>query len=1441
MLEQTTARDPQKQAVPTFTVTPPVQTSSRNVENSPRGLLAKQTQLNSQPIRAATDSKVVAANIPVPVKNGRPVDDTPLDVQKEDSSSKIAPTFAKLPAALRFGREARQPDSSTDESKVRQAFKAPIVSGPSASGQEVFNSLKNPEAHDMVNKTQNAAQTRGIPREAEQNEVAATQALGLQQRRGPNIDVGQASAQNQQARTMPNSANEQSNPLQIHSVGEVQRDFSREAQPKPADYRLGGGYVPGISSPGQQQTEKTFAERTARGLENQSQSRLRGARKQDGREVSRGEPGVPRTIDTEQRSQLPSVLTPGTRALKVHKVPDAENDGVPNSSSRSDAKGEADLRRSPAANSSGSLTTDHEQQPTRQKVGKVLDESEDNTPTSRPFTKKATTAVSPLAALQRIAEGGSWKDGRSRPSEAQPDAQDSPNRQEGRTSNSDQRAHVTPPASRVHIEGLDGPVDGPAPYPVDLGRTEIPSFPVPQKRADLPDLDRNRESPSQMFPRAKLSDKVTKAAANRVGGVDSTPIRPSDQNAVKTQPFQSPLSLFSEPKQHGRQDGPAPTKITVSPARLIANDEELPRGPDALETAGVVPVKGVTIRAPQRQQEPVLSSAVAASTYEDDCPPNSANGRSDLAARKSVRANIVQVPWSQRYGQSGPQDSVEPIPAVPRNLPASSSNRDGSSDIFTQSQTAVGAGTGVIERPGDLKLNVSRNADNSSKPRGFGENGNSDSGTPIASHKRGFWDLYMGSSSKKHPEGSSEFAEVQPPETKLEGPAAPELPLASHGEKYASSDEQEQRAQKNLSTPLCPPHISPDQHGVQDCLLVASPASRTAPERGTLAEPIVDARPTDAKARRKSNRLASMYGAQLKIGQDIPMPPTLPVDGLSGNSTIDGTSSHSSGLMPNPSQSHDTPRSIDSTVSNRLFDSRTAGKGDLMLATQSEKGELPRPDQFGPSDMRPEGTGDVDIVVKSQPSRLPAQSNASIERVADRSAVPKSAELGDRSIIAVADSDDMLSNLGSHDAGQIRESQLPAPLSFQSNNMKDGVHFSREQSSPKTPASTNTRDLSASTMPALASPQVHNSQGGMSKNRDTEKARITSLSASADLAALWLGNDKSGHNEVNRNDDRWTEAGDQITSEVWRTQSRPFEMAQDQQVETKEPGQETPTTRLHADRSENHTSSGKHQPRGDDPREAMIPEGRSFRMSNSPTERSVTSEPNDANSERSSRLSHGRANKIEDSDRHSENTLEPFAYEKMLPLGNLKPSTSMTQEGANHRLAESIVPDSRSLDVQEATTSFSYTGEYRSATPQHQHGENSRSSIHDGSGTRFELLYPGATGTRPASFMSASTQLSADGHDDDAAPASHADDIPSPRKPAVTDVDYSSSQKLGKATHVGSDDDSGAQSVFVSSAGEDPAADVQPFSVRDERDDSEEVNRGKSSDFESPPATRSLI
>lgn len=1452
---------------------------------------------------------------PSPLGYGVPVQSRStnlIGIEKIIPPSSLARGEANPPSPLRLGRQTQRLESPLDEGKVYQAFKVPIVAGLRASGQNVPDSSKMPEAPDASNKTQNGAQGRGMIGEAEQHKAHLGHA-SVPQRRGPQVEANQEGATAQRARILPKITKIQVVPSQKDPGSEVPRDILPTADRlEPSDPSKSLSSEP-------QRPEKTFAERIAQGLSSRFHPDVLSGKIQDEREAPRGAPSMPLRIDTEPRGQVPSLLTPGSQPLRARKDPGVEGVGARSSSSRLGPGSEAELRCAAATHPSASLAVDHEEQPPRRR--------------GVPEEKKATAAVPHLAALERIVEGGSWKDARTRPSNAQHEAPKSLGTDDSQMLGNDQRARYEPTPAK-------NPGEGPASLePVELGRAEIPSAPVAQGRGDRTELHWEDCDPRQVA----VTEMITSAAKTRsLGGVNAAPIKPLEQpNATRNQPSPSPMTLFPQHQQYQQVDHFAPTQTTVGLARLATNGEAYLGGPGA--TASVASVKGVAIRSPPQPQQPVLSSTASApiceGSYSGSYTSDPADGRLNLAARKSVKADIVQVPWSQRYGQRGSQERVDPVPAMPSIFQPGNDTRDVSLHASSQAQGAIDADS-ISRKPGNLKLDVPSNptvgarpTDNTGKPRSIAETVAPVSQTPVtpvASHKRGFWDLYMDSTSRdKHPEGSSEFVRVSPYENELERTDASAPPPASRSKEYATSGEQQQlRSLQNFLAPVRSAELSLDANGVPDCLLVPSPTSgptplgqkptvppqerlpptplyderarmqyqkldppsmtstsdqlpsragngRTghwaetyrfpappvqaqtvdipssikadqssvsgdptqhpaaatsasplpdnsedipvnhvaAPEAGAVPGPTVAARPRDAKARRKSNRLASMYGAQIKLGQDIPMPPSLPAEALAGEASTDAAPYREFGAVSCTPRSHlpDAPRSVDSRGLSGLSYPPIVGDGEAVLATRSKAGELSHSDLSGPSEKSLDTAGHADALVKGQLTRLPAQDHTSIDRTVEHPPAPKSTKLGDDSNLPFAGSTDVLPILGLSEVGPVRESQVPAPLSFQTNGQNDEARLSGVRSMSDTPAAS----IPASTAPALTSSQGQELVDDRPKQVGLDRAKIMSLHASAELAAMWLGHDNSGENEDHRDNEKPTEVDVETTTGVSRSLSRPYESAHRQRVKTEETGEATLATSLHSDGYKTQTPWAKPQPSGDDLRRETIPEV------DCAGENVETFEPRDESFESSSRPSHGRADATEDNDRRPKKAVEPSAndiVDKMSPPQDPKASDLTAGNETEHHFAESVVSGSRSLYDKDGTTPFFATNEYNSATPALEREEDSRSPLHDDLTTRSKLFSTSVTGSRPDTSM---TTISSDSCNGDATPNVPADDVISPQQPAASNFCLydSSSRAMETPDLVQVNGDNSARSEVATGTGQVPPAAVRSLLARDEIDD----------------------
>lgn len=769
-----------------------------------------------------------------------------------------------------------------------------------------------------------------------------------------------------------------------------------------------------------------------------SQPKPEDTARRDGREKRNAatleEPTRPygsRENDIEQRNRVSDTTTPPTGGrLDVRNVDNVSK------SANSQPRGDSDIRKPSTASSSEPLLFNGEQQRTsseRPQGKQVFNSSAQRAPAPQARVN-ATASVSPLASLERMIEQGSWKDIQTLPLDAQPDQQ-APLKSRKPV---DQRGYINGlrQLDQVGSENFNPPAFTPQATsdPARVRGEELPSLnrkavlpAVPadvkgphksvistiQGRAERSQHHTRREDSEPMLSKPGISDREWPGAESiTVVDKSSTPVAPPySRSAVPVPPEIAPQSLarnqstlpMSSEVQHG------PNETTLMPAmggKVVTHKTRQEKHGSSIVDSGTIGSKApkeVMSDAPSRIQQPLRSSTLV-TAVGDSHPVTLVSGDRKGKTVQPVVADIIQPPWSQRYLQPEPEEPAQPY-GVPDILQPGAVPTNATSNISARSQAKVGDpkvtrlrevfGDGQSSQKNAMALRFEEQAPVVS--------GTSTSTPPVASHKRGFWDLF-GTPNKKdrRSEGSENVANVQATQLPPQRPAMAAPPLDWRTQEPALSGT---GAQQGLEAPGQTAELTRPGKGIPDCLLAPSPTKTSPPapfgqkstvpavpgveaqhgrasslqynehaktpkqnadvpqttneiektpssdlepisagsknqalhvrsppahdqtppvststddhnldlpsylipmakldssssrvpkevtvdhaamSRGAgLPEPSDAFKPTTAQSRRKSNRMASMYGSQLSFGQDVPNLPVIPADGLLANS-----------------------------------------------------------------------------------------------------------------------------------------------------------------------------------------------------------------------------------------------------------------------------------------------------------------------------------------------------------------------------------------------------------------------------------------------------------------------------------------------------------------------------------------------------------------------------
>lgn len=1161
----------------------------------------------------------------------------PLSLGKQNALAQILRKERNSTQAFRADRGAPQKiDSPLDETKRYQAFSPVTAARPSTFGQTASGSSREAEVlgtgsrqprRETPDKERNspkefAVEKKATPtptdartRQTEEHKVPDLLSPGPQQRSDRKIEASQQSALSKLSRTRPDVASKQAAPIQDKGREETSRDARhRQTDRRPAEIENRNN-VPEILLPQQQRSEQAVSATDEWGFLKSIQSRPDGVGKhgqREGREAPRGEPSrerVAQATSGEQRDRAPDVLSPGIRAQSVEKNDSSVS--TPNLFTKSESKRDTGGRNGASPFPSKSTSLDQEQQPPRPTVrqdGHVFVPSEQTKPTSEPIINTNTASISPLAALKRMA-------GR-KPSD---DARIYPSAQEQLGGNQDLHpsdAHANRGALTARGEKS----------PEDVRKAASSATPVIVDRPQRP-------GPSVIQSKAMTAAGSTTAREN---GRDDIVMLPSDSsirvappatlvNLEKVHASRSPLAVVNESQKRSSQESSTSTQDGRDSAHPNPHDQKKDLGVSGLNTATLEqrPVKEVTIRAPPRPQQTAFGTKSAA---QDAAIPGSSltTAEKNPAPRVLAVPDVVQPPWNERYLVStGPQKpaATEAATPVPNILQPGRAATDSTYKSFTQPRSVVVDGAvSNGKQPGDGKLNTSRQA--SGGGMWSADNDESAAGTPVASHKRGFWDLFAGpgSSRDKKPELSNKSTAVpqhQPYQVKPERPAMPASPLDWRGQKAVVSEDERKSMQRGVAPTPQPVGVMQGDKDMSDRTLVASPtgisplvtfgqrdvglgmtsettqknpepthnpeigrpsyqrnpppttssisdmpvsSNRVAginkkdPDTVGVAGQADMAKPNEAKSRRKSNRMASMYGAQLNFGHDAPMPPTLP----------GAERAEAPPLQP-------TDFDMSTFGSKQPATTTLSGRSDSRSAIKTDTPEI-----------RLEDTSLVDPTVQDNSGMLLPQTPTATGQKAGRPPTPKPSKSAQKSLLAPADTDVVPPIPGIDASEPLRKSQLPAPLSLKSNNAQDssrrpvaseslaptGVKDMGQQGSPASfeqgnrdlenqhgvltsayVEQTKPRELQAAQSSTRSN--LQNFLGDVFKEKDAGSTKSASIYDSDEIASFTSRGDGAGKEEAQRHESRELETTNKlIVDQDPRALSPPVEVAESKSEST---------------------------------------------------------------------------------------------------------------------------------------------------------------------------------------------------------------------------------------------------------------------------------------------------
>lgn len=1036
-----------------------------------------------------------------------------------------------------------------------------------------------------------------------------------------------------------------------------------------------------------------------------------------------------RTRETEQRSNVPGVLAAGkprgeqataavdakspqkplqsrpngadlasgSQSRGMEKSVPSRDTGALSSDTRSKHNRDPSVRKAvgPPAPSSRSLEV--EKQPSRPvgssregHIGGVV--SDQNTPAAQPKSSATKTSISPLAALERMAERRSL-DYVQTHSSGEKDFGGSQN------------------TSKPRVEESADTTQRTVPVAVDTGVER------PQKATQ--GVVRGREVPATETFAVKDDSRTPTALSYSTSNTRFAP-QLSSENADKSQLSRPPRTVLAESRERSSQDSSTPTQRGASGSHHRTEETKKDRGLIGSSSTFLEqqPVKEVTIRAPPRPQHAVL---VTKGTSQDNIAPvfSTSTGDRMAAARASVVPDVVQVPWTERYLPTASQRSAELAPSVPNVRQRKDAATDGPlSKDFTQPRSEDGPRTVNDRQHGAWMPNTSAESSGGA----WKVEDDSISGTPVASHKRGFWDLYSGSNSKgKNAEGLNIVRNAQPPRVKPERPAAPTAQVDRRNQKSATvSDDHAIPTEQGLAAPLQQFAWVQGENAIPDCLIVPSP-TRTSPPtpfglkaagsevideptkkaplpsvglgerqvktregpivsqvpvmaesklpsetvtastetRGlvfpfptqaaqqnnsatlvpvheqqpdltsylkhylpmatsTSASPAVSnavpannvtvaetaaarglsgsSKSTDATSRRKSNRMASMYGSQLNFGYDQPMPSIMPKDNLA-----------------------QSPLS-------RPLDFDTLGSREPAVVKETAAVDIALSKQAITPEIRLEDPKTDELLVRDDLNTLLPQTSTPTGQKVGRPATPKPSRVAHGSLLAI---DTVPPIPGIDESEPLRKSQLPAPLSLKVNDVKEANNHAQPIMTASIPASMDTRDPK----PSLPATVDHNSRdeevqhslstlvsterkeeargpfaasstpmpqpatssnlekflGEIFKNEDIDRVDDVSLLDNGEIASSVSGNVKLDKDEVKRHDIKQAEMMTRsVAAEDSSTLSLPAEAVVGQQTKAGEVtdappsfwNRLKPTTQLHRGTGKNEHANMDFDPEG---------------------------------------------------------------------------------------------------------------------------------------------------------------------------------------------------------------------------------------------------------------------
>lgn len=971
----------------------------------------------------------------------------PSSFGKQDDPAQDLKMTADKPEPLRVGQGPQQPEAPVEVSERYTAFSPLKIGG--GQGAFVHAIPQQPQNQAKASDFGRGPQRRGV-RQDESKEQLAPKSLKGDSRDDPSRTARAMDGYGEASRSAPDFQGDpriaETERREIPSIlspgyqsrrGQIAKELPPQLQSHPTNVRkteVSGQSNP--NAPAQHNVSRAVQSRQPGSLSGEIEQRgnlgmLAASQQRDAHrlEMSLGgtvansaqknADGTARYGGREQRNDVPEESTrqDGSRANNIER-----RDGIP------DILASRSAGKQPYSSASKPLPLGKEQQSesSERPKDKQFSSSSAQKPPGSQTRVNATQSVSPLASLERMIEQGSWQDIQTRPSNVQSDQQATPKSRKP----IDEREYIDAPRPEgpVRSENLD-PLGLKPKATLDTERArgeELSSFTrkaVPPALSINVDEDRpaysadqGRDKRSQHHTRRDNSEQAVSKSGPFDGEKWSSVanITVVDKSGASVVPpyshITAPVPPEIAPPSLARNQSALPTpievqhqpnEITLTPAgRSIKTTTSQEKNSISTIDSNISQskaLKEVTRDVPPRPQQPLRSSTFV-TEVRDAHPVKLVSGGRKGANAQPVAADIIQVPWSQRYFQPEPEETAQSAGTRDSEPHSGAVETKFTTNASTSSQPKV-EGPKVIETREVVA--DGRNSEKDAMASKIEEqvsavSGISTSTSSGASHKRGFWDLFGTSSNKaQRPDGSDNIASSQPAQLPPQRPVAAAPPLDWRTQIPALSDI---RAERGLAAPVQPAELTRAERAIPDCLLAPSPTTFSPPtapfgqistvaggpgvesqhsrasnlqhneqakaldvplstagidkkvsssleppsvgprgqaphaqappaqdqtssasastgdqgldlpsyllpmaksdssspraprevtvnhaamsSEASLSGPGVTFKPTNAQSRRKSNRMASMYGSQLSFGPDVPNLPAIPTEGL---------------------------------------------------------------------------------------------------------------------------------------------------------------------------------------------------------------------------------------------------------------------------------------------------------------------------------------------------------------------------------------------------------------------------------------------------------------------------------------------------------------------------------------------------------------------------------